>query len=273
MWEEQFADLSAVAARQSGLITTAQAAGVGVDEAALARFAETGLLTELDWAVHQLPWSRLGPRYAYPYAAWLALAPSSFAWERRAAGVDAALSHESACRLHGLGSVPGNLMIFTAPVALEEPRATRVHLAPLAPEDVTVVEGVPVTTAQRTIADLLADWTDHGVVRGILLDAVLKDLVDLRSVHEAVAPLAVRHEFPSDGGDFVRYFLPDLAPSQLSPRNLRSWAAMVLPDRVARVQREAARLLAEAGGEADARTSWELAADIVGRSGQTGSPG
>ncbi|MEU7827680.1 hypothetical protein [Nonomuraea sp. NPDC049129] len=64
MWEEQFATLSAVAARQSGLITEAQAGRLGIDKPALLHFAESALLVELDWAVYQLAWSATGPRYA-----------------------------------------------------------------------------------------------------------------------------------------------------------------------------------------------------------------
>jgi hypothetical protein len=267
MWEEQFSELSAVAARQNGMITEAQAGHLGVDQAALARFADAGLLLELDWAVYQLPWSSLGPRYAYPYAAWLALSPERFAWERRAAGVDAVASHESACGLHGLGSAAGPLMIFTATADLAAPRATKVHVAQLTADDVTVVEGVPVTTPQRTVVDLVADWTDHGELRRILMDAVLKDLVDLRALHGALAPLAELHEFPADGGEFLAYFIPDVAPTTLSPRNMRGYAALAFPDRVADVEPAVARLL---GGARDPQLSWEIAAEIVA---QTGSPG
>ncbi|MBF8193633.1 hypothetical protein ITP53_49755 [Nonomuraea sp. K274] len=264
MWEEQFSELSAVAARQNGMVTEAQAGRIGVDEPALRHFAESGLLLELDWGVHQLPWGSLGPRYAYPYAAWLALSPGSFRWERpQQGGEDAVLSHESACGLHGLGSVPSPEVVFTAPEALGEPRATKVHVAPLRPEDVTTVEHVPVTTPHRTVVDLVADGTDHGELRRILMDALLKDLVDLRAIHQDLAPLAQRREFPAGGREFVQYFVPDLTPALLSPRNVRAYAALVFPDRVAGLQPDVARLLPVP----DAVLSYEIAAEIVGQTG------
>ncbi|HUR05483.1 MAG TPA: hypothetical protein VM347_23275, partial [Nonomuraea sp.] len=176
MWEEQFATLSAVAARQGGMITEAQAGRLGIDKQALLRFAESALLVELDWAVYQFAWSSTGPRYAYPLAAWLAIMPESFRWERsKSPHEDAVLSHESACGLYGLGPVPSPLVNFTAPEEVEGPRATKIHVAALKPDEVRVVEGIPVTTPARTIVDLVAGWTDHGELRRVLMDAVLKD--------------------------------------------------------------------------------------------------
>ncbi|MFC4010556.1 hypothetical protein ACFOY2_25240 [Nonomuraea purpurea] len=267
MWEERFAELSTVAARQNGMITAAQASRIDVDEAALAHLTDAGLLMELDWAVHQLPWSSLGPRYAFPYAAWLALEPASYAWERVP---DAVLSHESACGLHGLGSLTSPLIIFTTIAERAAPKGTKLNLSPLGADDVALVKGVPVTTAQRTIVDLVTDWTDHGALRRVLMDALLRDLVELTEVHRALAPLAARHEFPADGTEFVQYFIPDLTPAQLSPRNRRGYTALMSPDRVADVEPEVARLIEAAGGAPDAQAVRDIAADIVA---QTGSPG
>ena len=104
------------------------------------------MLVELDWAVYQLAWSATGPRYAYPMAAWLAIMPGSFRWERsQSLHEDAVLSHESACGLHGLGAEPSPLVTFTVPEEFEGPRATNMHVAALKPDEVSVVEGIPVT--------------------------------------------------------------------------------------------------------------------------------
>ncbi|MBG0816637.1 hypothetical protein [Planomonospora sp. ID82291] len=270
MWEERFAELSAVGARQGGLITAAQVGRLGVDRSALTRFVDSALLVELDWAVYRFAWSSAGPRYAYPQAAWLALLPELYRWERpRSAVEDAVLSHESACRLHGLGSVPSPLMTFTSPEALDAPRATKIHLGRLAPDDVTVVEGVAVTTPHRTVVDLATDWTDHGDLRRILMDAVLRDLVDLRAIHADLVPLAGRHGFPDGGGEFVAYFLPDLDPAALSPRNRRGHALLTRPERVAAVRPAVARIISEAGAahDPDETLSRDIAAEIIARIG------
>src|SRR5437867_3596647 len=107
VWHEHFVQLAGAAARQLGLVASKQALRLGIDQAALAELRDARLLVELDWDVYELAGSTTGPQFGYPFAAWLALAPDLFRWERPSAAVDdAVLSHESACQLHGLGAVP-----------------------------------------------------------------------------------------------------------------------------------------------------------------------
>jgi hypothetical protein len=270
MWEEQFAELSSVAGRQDGLITTAQATRSGITEPMLDHFKETGLIVELQRGVHQLAGSALAPRYAYPLAAWLALRPERFRWERLEGEPDAVVSHESACQVHGLGSVSAPAEVVTAPEPLPGPPGTTVHVARLAADEVTTCSGVPVTTARRTIADLVRDWAEDADVARVLSDAVRHDLVDLEEVHRDLAPLAAEHGYPAAGRDFVSYFVPDLAPTSLSPRNRRAYAALVFPDRVAALRERVGPLLAAEGGAGDEELSRDVAAEIVTRTLRAG---
>lgn len=281
MWEEPFYELAGAAGRQQGMITAAQAARLGVEDAALTRLAQARLLMELDWGVYELAGGSLGPRYGYPYAAWLALRPGRFRWERpERPENDAVLSHESACRLYGLGAVSAPLMVFTAPDELPAPRAVTVHVAGLAADEVEIVKGVPVTTPHRAILDLVRDWTDHNEIRGAFTEAVRRDLVDLRALHADLAPLAERHEFPAGGPGFVRHFLPDLPPGSLSTRNLRALAELVSADSVAEARRlivpvvEATRAaIPAASGDrlaGDDELIRDLAAELVARIELTG---
>jgi hypothetical protein len=274
MTTQSFQQLTFVAAGQSGLVTGAQASRAGVDGSELGRLAGAGLMFELDWDVHQLTSSPLAPRFAYPYAAWLALAPDKFVSERPTTRHEGAvLSHGSAARLHGLGAVSAPTTTFIAPStarttgATAIPRAVEVHEATLDATEVTVLGGVAVTTPHRTILDLVRAHTDHGEVRGAITDAVRRDLVDLATLYNDLVPLADHHEFPADGQEFAGYFLPELPAASLSPRNLRALATVVLPDRVAEVERSLVRALVAAPGgtRADEQTVRALAADIVGR--------
>ncbi|MFY1688262.1 hypothetical protein [Plantactinospora sp. WMMB782] len=259
MWAEGFLELCGAAARQQGLVTSAQARRIGVDDAAVGHLADAGLLVELDWDVHQVAGSVTAPRYAYPYAAWLAISPELFAWERpTAVAEDAVLSHESACALYGLAAPPAPTMVFTAGRDRPAPRAIRVHVAPLTPADVAVHRGVPVTTPERTVLDLVRDGTAHATVGRVIADAVRLDLVDLADLHAAVAPLAA---LPVDGAGFVEYLAPWLGPGLLSPRNLRAYAHLRFPDRVAMVRAEI--LPVTGAGE----LGWDVAAEIVARRG------
>lgn len=259
--------LTSVAARQSGLVTGAQAARIGIDRPELERLADGGLLFELDWDVHQLTSSPFAPRFAFPYAAWLALQPARFASERPAA--DAVLSQGSAARLHGLGAVAAPTTTFLTPTRPTGrfPRAIEVNQAELAAEDVMVLGGVTVTTPHRTILDLVRSHTDHGEVRGALTDAVLRDAIDLGRMYDDLVPLAEHHEFPPEGPEFAGYFLPEINPSSLSIRNQRAFTTVVLGDRVAETERALAAALSAvpAGDRVQPETVRALAAEIVGR--------
>jgi hypothetical protein len=266
MWEERFAELSALASRQGGLFTTAQAGRSQITTETLGHFKQAGLVAELDWNVYQLAGSPLAPKYAYPFAAWLGLRPDRFQWERLEDGLpDAVLSHESACSLHGMGSLPAPLEVFTAAADRDAPRGTRIHVGRLTAGDVTACSGVPVTTPRRTIVDLVRDGADHGDIADVLADAVRRDLVDLRAVHEDLVPLAAEHEFPSEGREFVAYFAPSLSPGSLSERNRRAYAILMLPDRVAALRQRVRRLLEEEAGAADEELSLEVAAELAAR--------
>ncbi|GAA4507600.1 type IV toxin-antitoxin system AbiEi family antitoxin domain-containing protein [Nonomuraea ferruginea] len=272
MSHERCYELSIAAARQQGFLTRAQLARLGVDDGELDRLREAGLLTELDHGVYQHAASSVALKYGYSYAAWLALAPDRFRWERpQTATDDAVLSHESAARLLGLGALAVPRTIFTAPAELPAPRATIIHVERLAAADVTVVEGIPVTTPFRTILDLMRGFTDHDDFGRALQEAVRRDLVDLQEVYDAMLPLAPAHSFPTAGPDFVAHFLPDLDPSGLTPRNLRAYAELTAADSVAEAQSRVAVLLAElryptgAQHPADDGLSRQIAAEIVGR--------
>jgi predicted transcriptional regulator of viral defense system len=276
MWEKDLSDLSNSAGRQHGMITSAQATRLGVTDAALAHLEESRLVKPLDWNVYQLVGSPLGPIHAYPYAAWLAMAPDLFASERPKPAADVVLSHESACNVHGMGSLAIPFVTFTAPEERESPRATRLTVAPLTAPEITVSGGVPVTTPHRTILDLVRSYVGHDDVAEALTDAVQQDLVDLRALYDDLATLADEYGLPAKAPAFADYFLAELDAASLSPRNLRAYAALRHPDQVAQVRRGVTRVLAEARGGTgsedvlvpqDDELSWDLAADIVARTG------
>ena len=280
MWEKDFADLSNSAGRQQGLITSAQAAKVGVAQSALAHLEEARLVKRLEWDVYQLQGSPVGPIHAYPYAAWLALSPDLFQWERPAdPTADAVLSHESACAVHGIGSLPIPFVMFTVPEERMTPRATKITVSSLATEEIVSSHGLPVTSPHRTILDLIRSWVDHEDVGEALTDAVRLDLVDLRALYEDMTSLAEEYDFPAKGPEFADYFLAELETGPLSTRNLRAYAALRAADRVAEVRRGVARVLAELRGGQDPASgseveddelSWQVAAEIVGRTGLDG---
>jgi hypothetical protein len=270
MWEEQYRQLVANAARQHGLITDAQARRLGVDDAQLGRFVAAQLLHGLGSSVYQIAGGDRGLRYVLPYAAWLAMAPETFRWERpREPADDVVLSHESACELLGLGGARSSVTRFTAATERLVPRGTRVTVATLTPDDVMLYEGVPVTSPHRTILDLIAegDATARGMIGAVVTDAVRKDQVNLRALYEDIAAQPEVYDLPAYGAYFVDYFLPGLRAEWLSPRNLRAYAELAETARIVEIRPAVDRLLREVSGVADERLGAGIAAEIAARTG------
>ncbi|MGH3932114.1 MAG: type IV toxin-antitoxin system AbiEi family antitoxin domain-containing protein, partial [Pseudonocardiaceae bacterium] len=145
------------AAGQWGMVTTAQAVAAGVDRTTLARLVNAGLLESPARGVYLVP--AASPTHVDERAAWLRLEPSRAAWQRQALDADGGvLSHRSATRIHGLGDLLTSGVDITVP-RRRTTRDPRVHLrrGTLTADEVIVIDGLPVTTAERTVLDLLAD--------------------------------------------------------------------------------------------------------------------
>ena len=135
-----------VAENQHGYLSAAQAAEAGVSDAALAAMTRRGTVERLSRGVYriaQYPADRLG-QYM-----------EAVLWPQR--GVRGVLSHESALEFHELSDAsPARLHITIPPehrVRRAVPRHLELHFSALAPDDVLILDGVPVTTPARTIAD------------------------------------------------------------------------------------------------------------------------
>ncbi|MEW2102809.1 type IV toxin-antitoxin system AbiEi family antitoxin domain-containing protein [Streptomyces sp. SID4956] len=191
---EQLAVLSGVAADQWGLVTTAQAKNLGLGGVQLKRLVEAGLLENVGRGVYALSAAGM-PRHLEIKVAWLRLQAGIPAWERRPGDRDSGVvSHASACQLHGLGDIPAPDVEISVP----RRRTTtdpfvRLRTARLDATDITVVDGLPVTTVLRTIVDLLRVKADGGHVGGVIADAERRDLVDVGALADAVQPHARKY--------------------------------------------------------------------------------
>ncbi|MDP3971610.1 MAG: hypothetical protein Q8P61_01700 [Candidatus Nanopelagicales bacterium] len=139
-------------------------------------------------------------------AAWLSTDPARLAYERiksRASGV--AVAGESAAALHRIGDYRAASHDFVSPARRQSQRKViRYRQRFLDPQDVTVVEGLPVMTIERTIADLVEDRKDLGLVANALRDASAKRILDLDRLRTLLAPLAARNGFrKGEGGELL----------------------------------------------------------------------
>lgn len=151
-----FDSLVETASDHHGYVTTLQARETGVDPTQLRLLAGRGRLEHVARGVYRVPVLPRSPHDDLAFA---------IAWARGRA----IISHESALVLHNLSDVNPSVVHLTAPPD-NYPRAqgggpTRVHRREVPIADVTVVEGLPVTTVARTIMDCHELGTDPAQLR------------------------------------------------------------------------------------------------------------
>ncbi len=196
--------LADVAAEQWGLVTTAQARALGVSAQGVARLTNQGSLERMTHGVYRVSGAPPEPLDELR-AAWLTLDPSRRAAERvRDIARDAApavVSHRSAASLHGLGDLDADLHEFTTAGRKQSRRPDiRLHRGHLAAGEWTVVDGLPVTTVVRTVADLAAARVDGGHLASVARDALTVKQVSDQELSAALAPHAHRYGAPTGAG-------------------------------------------------------------------------
>jgi hypothetical protein len=142
---------------QHGVVARCQLLAMGITESAIEVRLSAGRLVRLYRGVYAVGHRVLAPRGHY-VAAVLALGPR------------AALSHKSAGGLHELLSTAQTVVDVTVPGSKGAPRrkGLRIHVTDaLDPEDVDVVDGIPITSVARTILDLAAILTSTQLRRVI----------------------------------------------------------------------------------------------------------
>lgn len=197
--------VSGLAARQWGLLTTAQAQAEGVTRLQLARLADAGLIERLGRGIYAIP--AAVDEHTPLRAAWLSLNPAELAEVRLADPVSSGvISHTSAANLHDLGDLLDDEPEITVSGRKQSRRGIRLHRSALNTNEVTIVEGLPATSPTRTVADLLRDGHDPSHVAEIIGDVLQRDLASRHDVAVALEPLARRNGQPS-GGALLEYLL------------------------------------------------------------------
>jgi hypothetical protein len=196
--EKRLADL---AAGQWGLVTTPQATALGVTHSQLNRLVEQDVITRLSHGVYQL---RSAPtdRHIDLRAAWLALAPKLTAGQRlRNPNDEPIVSHASAASLRGWGDLTAYDNEFTFDGRKQTRRdGVRIHRGSTPKADVEIVNGLPTTTAERLIADLLAANYDTDHIGAVLAGAIHDRSIDLEPLAKRVAAYATRRGFSDPAG-------------------------------------------------------------------------
>ncbi|QTJ70849.1 type IV toxin-antitoxin system AbiEi family antitoxin domain-containing protein (plasmid) [Rhodococcus sp. ZPP] len=178
-------------AEQWGLITSAQARALGVSAVQMKRLADRGALERVHHGIYRMARLPFDLRQDLRVA-WVALDLNTPAWERLSQPFPGGVvSHRSAAQLHELGDLDADLTELTClrRVRLSLPDV-RIHTGTVDVDDWTVVDGLPVTTARRTIADLAAGGIDGGHLAGIVRDALAHEVVSIADVEKTLASFA-----------------------------------------------------------------------------------
>jgi very-short-patch-repair endonuclease len=135
--------IAALAARQHGVVARAQLVALGLGHRAIDHRVACGRLHVVHHGVYAVGHRRLTRR-----GQWMAAV--------LAAGPGATLSHRSAAALWDLHRSAQTRIEVSTPSRRRHRPGIEVHRAGLQPDEVTEVDGIPVTTVPRTLLDLAA---------------------------------------------------------------------------------------------------------------------
>ncbi len=164
--------IAELADRQHGVVATWQLIALGLTHDEIRYRARIGRLHRIHRGVYAVGYRTLTPK-GHRMAAVLAYGP------------DAVLSHRSAAAHWGIGRASWKFDI-TAPGKPQSRKRIRAHRAALDPEDITVHDGIPVTSVARTILDLAALLRPDALTY-VVEEADRRERLDLEALERAIA--------------------------------------------------------------------------------------
>ena len=164
--------LAAITESQWGLVTSAQAQAAGLLHMDLTRLARSGDLVRVGHGVYRDAGAPTD-QHEELRVAWLSTDPTRPAYQRlRDPHQDAVVSGESAAKLHNIGDFRAEEMEITLPQPRRSSREdVRFRNQKVEPRDATLIQGLPATSLERTIADLARDGHDLSHVADSMSDA------------------------------------------------------------------------------------------------------
>ncbi|MFZ0540497.1 MAG: type IV toxin-antitoxin system AbiEi family antitoxin domain-containing protein [Candidatus Sulfotelmatobacter sp.] len=160
-------ELLPFAEENEGFVTAAHARSLGIKDSVLARLTQRGKLQRVARGVYRIPYfpsDRLG-QYR-----------EAILWARADSGPKKiALSHETALAVYGISDANPSRVQITVPKSARlrrrRPKWVEIHRADLRASDIVNREGLPVTTIEKAISQLLEETGRVGLARGALKDA------------------------------------------------------------------------------------------------------
>ncbi len=167
-------ELFALAEEQNGLFTSTAARSLGIQDSVLVRLRQRGRLERMSRGVYRIT--------HYPTERF-AQYREAVLWVQASNGPERiALSHETALLLHGISHVNPSQVSLTVPASARmrrvNPAWIEIHRADLATWDIQLHEAMPVTTVERSIADVLTITHRTDFARQAITEAVRKGLLN-----------------------------------------------------------------------------------------------
>jgi predicted transcriptional regulator of viral defense system len=157
----RFEEILVLAEDNGGLLTSGQARAAGIAASVLARLTARGRLERASRGVYRIPYFPSNRFSQFREAVM---------WARAGRGPESvALSHATALAIYEISDANPARIHLTVPrrarLRRKRPEWVEIHRADLALDDVTVREGLPLTTIARTVEDMLASTGQVSLVR------------------------------------------------------------------------------------------------------------
>ncbi len=198
--------LELAASDQWGIITTAQAHREGVTRLELGRLADQGTIHRVRRGVYLLPSGHSGELMSIR-ASWIAMNPKLYPDERWDLEEQIVVSHESASTVHQIGDLLPVKYTLSA-VGRKQTIHDDIRIytnRDLKAEDVVNIDGLPVTSVERTISDLAANKLARNYLETIAVEGLQREGVRFSKVEAALEAWA-GHYGADSGKELLQQF-------------------------------------------------------------------
>ena len=238
---DNMAELEFLAASQWGMFTTAQAQNLGMRRNQVARMVDACKVEPVCYGVYRYV-AGAEPSQVDVKAAWMSVYPKKTAADRLSSKpFDAVLAGASAAFAFGAGDFHASPYTFITNHRKQTSRKDiRFLQCAIDDSDVVLVDGIPVTSFERTVYDLIRLSEDPDLIDGFMRDAARKTghVFDLEKLGSLLTGLAPRHGFAAGDG---RAFAADLIA-----RNTAAYQVAAAGDSLKRALDAAARSVQKA---------------------------
>jgi len=166
-------ELYALAEEHDGLLASKDARAQGIQDSVLVRLAQRGRLERMSRGVY---------RIAHFPADRLAQYREAVLWAQASQGPErVALSHETALLIYGISDVNPAHVHLTVPMSArlrrEHPEWVVIHRADLTPQEISQHEGMPITSVERSVMDVLSTTHRADIAKKAIADALREGLL------------------------------------------------------------------------------------------------